>query len=252
MKTIFLLSALVILSSCSKSPRSKSPGIDGTPAPGNPTITPDSNIPNADQDQGQDQDQNDQSQNNGSGINTSYSGPNLNLKFPSSKAEGKITIREKDASRLFKRLAIKEEKRGEGKNKVSFKVAKHVECSSEECVLNINYRDGGVIANAEEKIGKHKGKILPSVFNYSGENLRIVGLKKDAYITLSGKDAKALYGAMGMTETSDYAGEKVIDTKIGVGDAPITCKKEKAAEAKDDSYNCSIKLHAADGIVEIP
>lgn len=254
MKTIIMLSALAILStSCSKSPRSKSPVLGGgTPGTTTNPSTPGESLPPMNPGQDQDQSQDDQTQNNGSGISTSYSGSNVTLKFPSAKAEGKIIIRDQDAARLFKRLAIKEEKRGEGKSKISFKVAKHVECSSEECVLNINYRDGGVVANSEEKIGKHKGKFLPSLLTYNGDNLRIVGTKKDAYITLSGNDAKALYKAMSMGATSSYEGEKILDTKVGVGDAPITCVKEKAASEADDSFSCSVKLHAANGIVEIP
>lgn len=249
MKTIFLLSALIVLSACSKSPRSKAPGLTGAPGPDNTnTIEPDIRPIDVDQDQGQ----NDQSQDEEFRLRTTYSGANVTLKYPSLKSEGKIIIRDKDASRLFKRLAIKEEKRGEGKSKISFKVAKHVECSESECVMNINYKDGEVVANSEDKIGKKKGKFLPSLLTYNGENLKIVGTKKDAYITVTGKDAEALFYSMQVGESSSSEGEKIIGIKAGAGEAPITCKNEKGVERKDDMITCSVKLHAANGIVEIP
>lgn len=243
MKKIILLSALLAISACSKSPRSKSPSVGGTPGSTNPTVTPD--IKPVDEDQDQDQSQNDQTQTE---TNTNYQSPNIRL----TKGQGEIILLDRDAKRLFDRLAIEKEKRGEGKSKESFKVSKHIECSAESCVMKINGKDGEVIPNAEEKIGKHKGKFLPSLRTYSGDNLTIIGRKKDAIISLTGKDAKALYKTMAMSSTSSYEGEKMIDTKVGVGEAPITCKKEKGASENEDSFTCSVKLHAATGVVEIP
>jgi hypothetical protein len=252
MKTIFLLSALVVLSSCSKSPRNKSPGVSGAPRFDSTTPISDPSIQPVEVDQDQNQGQNDQTQDGDFRLRTTYTGPNVTLKYPSAKAEGKIIIRDKDAARLYKRLAIKEEKRGEGKAKVSFKVAKNIECSEEECVMKINYKDGEVLANAEDKIGPHKGKFLPSLLTYNGENLKIIGRKKDAFITVTGKDAEALFYSMQVGESSSSEGEKIVGIKAGAGEAPITCKNEKGAQRKDDVITCSVKLHAANGVVEIP
>ena len=244
MKKMILLSALLAISACSKSPKSKSPGIGGTPGTTNPTVTPDDITP-VDVDQDQDQNQSDQTQNDSS---SNYQSPNIRLV----KGKGEIILLDRDAKRLFDRLAIEKEKRGEGKQKESFKVSKHIECSAASCIMKINGKDGEVIANAEDKIGKHKGKFLPSLGTYNGDNLKIVGRKKDAFISLTGKDAKALYGTMAMSATSSYEGEKMLDTKVGVGEAPITCTKEKGTSEKEDTFSCSVKLHAETGVVEIP
>lgn len=245
MKKMILLSALLAISACSKSPKSKSPSIGGTPGSSNPTVTPDITPVDVDQDQDQDQGQTDQNQTNTS---SNYQSPNIRLV----KGKGEIILLDRDAKRLFDRLAIAKEKRGEGKQKESFKVSKHIECSAASCVMKINGKDGEVIPNAEDKIGKHKGKFLPSLRTYSGDNLTIIGRKKDALITLGGEDAKALYKTMAMSATLSYEGEKILDTKVGVGEAPITCKKEKGSTEKEDSFSCSVKLHAATGVVEIP
>ncbi len=251
MKSMILLSALIALSACSKSPKSKAPVLSGGPGSSN-TNTIDPDIKPVDTDHGQDQGQNDQTQDGDFRLRTTYRGSNVTLTYPSAKAEGKIIIRDEDSARLFKRLAIEVEKRGEGKSKESFKVSKHIECSSSECVMNINYKDGEVVANAEEKIGKHKRKIFPSPRTYTGTNLKIVGSKKDAFITVSGKDAEALFYSMQVGESSSSEGDKIIGTKAGSGEAPITCKNEKGSEKKDDQITCSVKLHAATGVVEIP
>lgn len=243
MKVLLALSLLVTLASCSKESKNKGAGIF-TPPTTTPSLPGDINIPETGDSEG---DQN-QTSNNGDLLKP-YSGNNLILSAGAS-GEGKIIIKDKDAARLYNRLAIKA--RASLEDKKLFKTAKHLKCSADTCTLNINYREADVIANADEEIGARVRKTILIPTSYKGANFTLLGRAKVGIITLDGIDAKNLFKAMKVAEISVTEETKLFMEKTGLGEAPISCRQEKGTEASEDIFTCEVRFQAPHGVVFIP
>lgn len=184
-------------------------------------------------------------------LNRNYNGVNVVLNHHSSRHLGMIRIKDKDADKLNKHMALSLIKVDSPhvKNDLEAKVGKHILCRPDTCWAYIDYKNGDLVENTRTS---EKAKAATLGLNYRGETLHlariVTGLFKTyskGTIKISGQDAKALYSVMSLTEVEAGGKGAVRSRKTG---SAIVCTRTllDAPDAKAE-YECEVEFNFRSG-----
>lgn len=201
------LLVLIFLVACAKhSSSSKNPKLMPITQPTQPAVVTDPLDP------GQQQQQTD----GDFTLNQTYNGVNVVLNYGSPDHIGMIRIKDKDAGKLHKFMALSAIKIDSPhvKNDLEAKVGKHVNCREDACWIYIDYKNGEVLENKKmSEPAKAPRIILP----YKGTNLELHMFGRKGKIFFDGMDAKALYSVMAMNGTEQSSKGGSFTKKVGTG-----------------------------------
>lgn len=230
---------LILLVACAKGTSSKkSPGIAPIVQPQQPTeVVTDPLTPGVQQ----------QQTDGDFTLEQTYNGANVVLNYSAGQSLGMIRIKDKDASKLHKYMALTTIKVASPhvKSDLEAKVGKNVNCREDTCWIYIDYKNGDVLDNRNQsEAAKAPRIILP----YKGQNLELHMFGRRGKIFFEGMDAKALYSVMAMTETERGGKGSTHATKSGNG---VECSRlisEKAGEKP--VYKCEVNFNHRTGAMK--
>lgn len=238
----FSLLVLILVVACSKPSGSSKK----TPAGPNPILNPDSIVDIADPlTTGEPQEQDDDLQQ--FELQQPYNGVNVILNYNSSNHVGLIRIKDKDAGKLHKHMALSTIKLDSQfvKSDIEAKVGKHVMCRQDTCWVYIDYKNGDVRENGRiSETAKAPRIILP----YNGKNLELHMMGRAGKISFEGMDAKALYSVMGLSEIEIGGKGSVTSRKAGEG---VSCTRSVSDKADVKTiYKCEVKFNHRSGAMK--
>ncbi len=187
-------------------------------------------------------------------LERNYNGVNVVLNHNSRRHVGLIRIKDKDAEKLHKHMALKTMKIDSPnvKSEIEAKVGKHVMCRTDICWVYIDYKNGDVRENDHIS---DSGKAPKLIRNFRGKNLDlfndvdVFGLDSDPMgrIHFDGVDAKALYSVMALAEVEGGSKGSATSKKTGEG---ITCTRSLNEKTEQTVFRCEVNFNHRSGALK--